>query len=291
VGRTSVDTNQNYARRSVKSAVQSVMDSRDLWINLTLREFRSKYKRSVLGWGWSLLNPLASIAIYWLVFGVFLDVQAPAGSPSGVSLFVLYLICGLLPWTFLANGLSSGMTSVVGNAALVKKVWFPREVLVFSVIASWLISFCIEMSVATGLLIAGGSEPYVYLPGVLVVMLLQTVFITGLSLGLAAVNVYFRDVSHLMGLFLQLWFYLTPIVYSLEQVPETKRLGSIDVPVRRLLELNPMLHFVNCYRALLYDNRWPSMADALWVVGAAGVAIVVGWRCFRRLEPLFAEEL
>jgi lipopolysaccharide transport system permease protein len=275
----------------VTTALRSLVDARDLWTNLTLREFRSKYKRSALGWGWSLLNPLASIGIYWLVFGVFLDVQAPVGDPSGVDLFVLYLVCGLLPWTFMANGLSAGLASVVANSALVKKVWFPREVLITSVVASWFISFCIEMSVATVLLVVGGSEPYLYLPLVFVVMLFQAVFIVGVGLGLSALNVYFRDVSHLFGLFLQLWFYLTPIVYSINQVPESHELAGVNIPVRDLLSLNPMLHFVDCYRALLYDNRWPAFSDMAWVVVSAIVAVVVGWRVFRRYEPTFAEEL
>src|SRR5436190_5838301 len=96
----------------------------ELLRNLTQRELKGKYRRSVLGWGWSLLTPLAQMAVFVVVFGVFFDAQVPVGDPSGLNTFAVWLVCGLLPWTFLANGLTAGMGSLVSNANLVKKVWF-----------------------------------------------------------------------------------------------------------------------------------------------------------------------
>src|SRR5687767_12024781 len=111
------------------TSVLELRRHRELFANLTLRELRGKYKRSALGWGWSLVNPLAQMVIFSLVFGVFFDFDPPRGDPSGLRVFAFFLLCGLLPWTFLANGVINGMGSLLANANLVKKVWFPRELL------------------------------------------------------------------------------------------------------------------------------------------------------------------
>src|SRR3954451_15687852 len=122
---------------STMSHYTELRGSGDLLVNLTQRELRSKYKRSVLGWGWSLLNPLASMVIFTVVFAVLLKQKPDVGNPSGLKLFPLFLLCGLLPWNFLANSMNGGMSTLVGNANLVKKVYFPREVLVAANVASW----------------------------------------------------------------------------------------------------------------------------------------------------------
>ena len=127
--------------------LSDVVQSRDLWVNLTLRELRGKYKRSFLGWGWSLINPLATMVIFTVVFSVLLKSNPAPGDPSGLHVFALFLLCGLLPWNYLSNSMTGGMYSLVGNANLVKKVYFPREVLVAANVASWLFSLLIEMCV------------------------------------------------------------------------------------------------------------------------------------------------
>ena len=143
-----------------------VTGSRELLWNLTLRELRGKYKRSALGWAWSLLNPLSTMAIYTLVFGVILPgSDAIPAMPNGKKVFALYLLCGLLPWNFLAQTTSVAMGSLVANGGLVKKVWFPREVLVFATSASMLFSFMIEASlliVQYSNLPAAGADSHTY---------------------------------------------------------------------------------------------------------------------------------
>ena len=130
------------------TTVSEISRHRELFANLTLRELRGKYKRSVLGWGWSLLNPLAQMAIFSLVFGFFLKVDPPVGDPSGLHVFAFFLLCGLLPWTFLANGAHQrAWASLLANANLVKKVWFPRELLVGATVGSFGVSFLIELGV------------------------------------------------------------------------------------------------------------------------------------------------
>jgi ABC-2 type transport system permease protein len=139
------------------TTVTEISRHRELFLNLTLRELRGKYKRSILGWGWSLLNPLAQMAVYSLVFGFFLKVDPPVGDPSGLHVFAFFLLCGLLPWTYLSNALTSGMDALLANANLVKKVWFPRELLVGATVGAWGVSFLIELGVLSVILLFAGN--------------------------------------------------------------------------------------------------------------------------------------
>ena len=121
--------------------LQEIASRRELFVNLTLRELRGKYKRSILGWAWSLLNPLTTMLLYSFVFGFILEIDPETGDPSGLRNFPLYLLCGLLPYNFLALSLSGGMGSLIGNSNLIKKTYFPREIMVGANTASWLVSF------------------------------------------------------------------------------------------------------------------------------------------------------
>lgn len=265
--------------------------SRDLMVNLTLRELRGKYKRSVLGWSWSLLNPLATMLIFSVVFRLFLKVPVPRGDPSGMKFFAFFLLCGLLPWTFLANGMGGGMGALVANANLLKKVYFRREVLVAANVASWLVSFLIELAVLSVALMIFGNFVLPWLIPVVVVVVIQTTFVLGLALMLSVLNVYFRDTQHLLGILLQLWFYTTPIVYPITLVPRHHEVLGWNVPMRAIYELNPMVRFVEVYRDCLYHLRLPSLGVVGSLLGLSVVTLAIGLAIFRRLEPRLAEEL
>jgi ABC-2 type transport system permease protein len=277
------------------TALRELRDSRELLVNLTLREVRGKYKRTALGQGWSLLNPLATLAIFSLVFGVLLQTRVPAGDPSGLDAFALFLACGLLPWTFFSGALSGGMSALVLNAGLVKKVYFPREVLVTSTVLSFVVTFLTELGVLTVLLLVFGGQPLLYLPLVALAVVLLTGFALGLALLLAIANVYFRDTSYLVALLLQFWFYLTPVVYPPSLVDDAvARRGGFDVlgvPAGTLYRLNPMERFVTLFRTLLYDDRLPSWQDWAGTLVATALALVVGALVFRRFSPRLVEEL
>lgn len=261
-----------------------------LW-NLTLRELRSKFKRSALGWLWSVINPLTAILVYSFVFGVFFKAEPPIGDPSGLHSYAFFLVCGLLPWTFLSNALSGATGSIVSNEGLVKKVFFPRWVLPASGSLAWLASFGVELVVLLVVLAVAGNITLVWIPLLLVVVAVQFVFVVGLGMALAALNTYFRDVQHFLAIALNLWFYATPVIYPITLPPDTADLLGFEVPIRRIIELNPMTAFVDAYRALLYDLRAPTAATFLEIVLWAVAAAVVGATVFRRLEPRLAEEL
>jgi len=263
--------------------------SRELVVNLTLRELRGRYKRSVLGWAWSLLNPLATMAIFSIVFIYFLKVTFPPGQPSGFDSFPFALLIGLLPWNFVSNGMNGSMDALIANSNLVKKVYFPREVLIFANVASSVVTLLIELSVLSVALVIAGNFVVPWLLPVALLVVIQTAFVIGIGLTLAVLNVYFRDVQHLVSILLQLWFYATPIVYPESAVPPHATIGGIGVLT--LYRLNPMVRFVEAYRACLYDLRLPSAADFAYLVVAAIVAVAVGAVVFARLEPKLAEEL
>lgn len=263
----------------------------ELLTNLTLRELRSKFKRSALGWLWSIINPLSLIAIYGVVFGIILSTDPPVGNPSGLDNYAMFLVCGLLPWTYLANGLSGSAGSIVANEGLVKKVFFPRWVLPASSVLSWLASFGVEMVVLAVVLAGFGNVVLTSIPMVVVVMLIQTVYIFGLGMLLSGANAFFRDVQHFLGIALNVWFYATPILIPASVIPEQYEALGFTFPLHDLFALNPMAAFVDAYRALLYDQRGPTLSTMIEISAWAVVVVVVGVALFRKLEPRLAEEL
>jgi ABC-2 type transport system permease protein len=276
------------------TAVTQLRGSRELLSNLTMREVRGKYKRTALGQLWSLINPLAMMLIYTAVFGQVLKIQVPPGHPSGLKVFALWLICALLPWNFLNSAISGGMGALVGNANLIKKTYFPREVLVAATVFSWDITLLTEMGVLALVLVAFGGMPLPWLPLVVVFIAQLTLFALGLGLALSVANVYFRDTQHFVGILMQLWFYATPIVYPITYVHDKAqhlKARGWDIHLEFIYRLNPMERFTAVFRNLMYDNRWPTLGDSLYCVGAAVISVAIGYWLFMRFEGRMAEEL
>ncbi|MGZ8764411.1 MAG: ABC transporter permease [Acidimicrobiia bacterium] len=273
------------------STIAEVVGSNDLTWNLTLRELRSRYKKSVLGWTWSLLNPLSTVIIYSVVFAFFLKIEPPVGDPSGLHNFAAFLLCGLLPWNFLSNSINGSMASLIGNANLLKKVYFPREVFVLSTIASLVITFLIELAVLAVILLVLGNMVLPWIPVVLVIVALQTVFCLGLGLMLSVLNVYFRDVQHLMSIALNALFYSAPIVYPISYVPDRADILGFDVPLGFIYRLNPIVQFVEVYRDAMYNLRFPPLLSVLYLLGWSAAMFGIGLAVFRRLEARVPEEV
>jgi len=268
-----------------------VVGARDLTWNLTLRELRSRYKQSALGWTWSLLNPLSTVIIYSMVFSFFLRIEPPVGKPSGLDNFAVFLLCGLLPWNFLQASLNGSMGALIGNSNLIKKVYFPREVLVISAVASLVITFLIELVVLAVILLVVGNMVLPWLPMVLVIVALQTVFCLGAGLMLSVLNVYFRDVQHLMSIVLNALFYAAPIVYPIRFVPDEATILGITLPLGTLYRLNPIVQFIEAYRNAMYNLRFPPLGSILYLLAWSLTLFAVGWAVFRRLEGRVPEEI
>jgi ABC-2 type transport system permease protein len=265
------------------TSVATYRASRELFNNLALRELRSKYKRSFLGWAWSLANPLAMMVVYTLVFKYFLHIKPAPGIPSGLDVFALFLLCGLLPWTFFQLSVNSCIGSLTGNESLIKKTYFPREILPGAAVGANLVSHLIEMGLLLVALLAFGNwRALIYLPFVVLLTILMASFALGFGLMLSAANVYFRDIQHFVGILFLVWLYLTPIIYPLSYVPHH---------YQSLLKLNPMTDAVLSYRAAWYDGTHPGWMElayfAAWALGMFAVGLLV----FNRLEAGLAEEL
>jgi len=283
------------SKRGQMNYLNEVWISRELLANLTLREVRGKYKRTALGQLWSLANPLALMLIYTVVVGFIFRIRPAPGDPSGLDAFPLWLLCGLLPWTFLSAVISSGLNSLVGNAGLIQKVYFSRIVLPLSAVGSTAYNWLFEMGVLLIAISIAGAFVLPWIPLVIVAMMLLAVFGAGISLMLSVANVYFRDTEHFVGIFLQIWMYFSPIIYPLSLVANgSAKVGGLlgtNVTVLDIYELNPVEHFVAVFRNLIYDNRFPSVSDWLTCLIWAVASLAIGAWIFRRNERNLAETL
>lgn len=261
---------------------ESVVEARELVRTLAAREIRGLYKGSALGWVWSLLNPLALVLTFTLVFRVVFRAPPPLGDPSGLNNYTLYLISGLIPWNLFSVALSGCTGSLVAQSSLITKVYFPRATVVVAKAIAVAFSSLIEFAVVIAVLQLAGNMVLPWLPIIVVLFVLELLFALGLGLLLSVANVYFRDVQYLLSIGLQLLFYAAPIIYPLSLVPQR---------ARTLYGLNPLVRLVEAYRDVLYHLRWPPFGDiaylALWAIGM----LVIGSFVFGRLEGRLAEEL
>jgi len=275
--------------------LNEVWSSRELLFNLVSREVRGKYKRTVFGQLWSLVNPLALMLIYTFVFGFIFKSNPEAGNPSGLDVFPLWLLCGLLPWTFFSSVVATSSGSLVANSGLIQKVSFSRTVLPLSTVGASAYNWAFEMAVLLIAISIAGGFVLPWIPLLVVAMVLLAVFAAGVGMLFSILTVYFRDTEYLLGLVLQFWIYLTPIIYPLSLVAResAKRDGLLGTPVTILgiYDLNPMVHFVALFRQLIYDNRFPDPVEWLVCLLWAAAALSIGMLVFRKNERNLAEAL
>lgn len=264
-------------------SLRTAVAHRNLLYLLSLKELRTRYRKSVLGWTWSLLNPISQTLIYSFVFLVVFRAQPPVGDPSGLEIFPLYFLSGLLPFQFFSMTVTTAIGVVEGNASLIKKVAFPHEHLVFSVTLAQVITLVIELVVLTIALMIFGQFALPWLLMSIPLIGLLMVFTTGVALALSAANVFFRDISYLWGIVSQLLFYSSPIIYTPDQIAN----GAL----RAMTNWGPMGSFVRAFHEMYYDGRMPGLGRWLHLALIASVTFAVGAWIFNRLSPRFAEEM
>lgn len=268
------------------SSAAQVYAHRNLISNLARRDLKAKYKRSVLGWLWSLINPAATLGVYTLVFGVILQGNAPVAGNGELRSFALFLFSGLIAWNLFANTLNSSMQSFEGSSPLLTKIYFPPECPAIAGVAGVLLQSVLELLVLVVIMAVVGNLSWTLLlfPAL---FLLLALFAGGLGMILSLMNIRYRDVSYLVSILLQVLFYCTPIVYDVTQVPE--HVGGL--PARRLFELSPTTQFVVCFRDIVYFLRVPPFGSMVYVVVVTGVVFTFGWWWFGRNAPKIIEEL
>lgn len=263
---------------------------RELLRNLVRKELKVKYKNSVLGFVWTLLNPALYLVVFTIVFQELL--------PNGVDDFAVFFLSGLLAWTLFSSSLGGACSSIVSNASLVQKVWFPREILPIAAIGAALMHFFFQATVLlSALVIFQRSPDWEMLPLVLLALLTTLVFTAGLGLLLAGWNVYLRDVQHLLELALLAWFWLSAVVYPFRVIDD--RLAESGVSSTVAL-FNPVIPIVITFQKAIYnptDDTVPTYgigwyATILGITFAASVVLLlIGLAVFGRLEDDFAEEI
>ncbi len=257
---------------------------RELVRNLVLRDLKARYKNSVLGFVWSLLNPLLMMLVFTVVFTVML--------PTNIERFPVFILCGILPWNWFSSSIGGAVHTIVGNATLIKKVYFPREALPLSLILSNAVNFLLALIVLFPLMLAFHTPITPWLLFLPVLIIIQAIFTLGVALILSTVNVFFRDTAVIMEVVLQAWFFLTPVVYDMKVLPEHKLIGGYDVEVRRLAYiLNPMGSLIANYRDILYWGLPPGV-DFLLRTAVTSLAVLgLGYLLFSHLAPRFGEEV
>jgi len=253
---------------------QTLLEYSELVRNLTVKEFKLRYRNSLLGFVWSLLNPLAMMIMLTLVFSTLLR--------SGVENFPVFLLTALLTWRFFSVSTSMSLSSIIGNAPLVTKIYFPRWLLVLSSNLANLIGSSLEFTALFPLLIFLGMRITYSVLLLPVILILEFILIIGVSLILAPLNVYYRDVNQIWDITLQAGFFLCPIIYSISLIPERYIFAY---------SLNPMTHVVESTRKILYYNTLPTIADFAIILVSGLLLLLAGYLIFRRLELRFAEEI
>lgn len=244
------------------------------------REFQSKYRNSVLGAAWTILNPLAMILVYTVIFAQVMHTRLP-GLDSTFA-YSIYLCAGVLTWGMFAEITGRAQNIFLENANLIKKLSFPRLCLPVSVVASAGLNFLILFGLFSGFLLISGNFPgWAYL-ALFPVLALQVVFAIGLGISVGVLNVFFRDIGQFFTLFLQFWFWLTPIVYPVTILPER---------LQFLMSFNPMARLIQAYQTILVNHQWPNW-QALWpVVIVSLLACAIGLRLFRKHAGEMVDEL
>ena len=239
------------------------------------KEIRGKYKASFLGVLWSFINPLLMVLVYAIVFPYIMRVQTEN--------YLIFLICGVIPWNWFTNVISQGTTCITNNANLIKKVYFPREVLPISTVTAGLINFLISCIIIVIFVLLGGcglSWHIVFLP---LIALVQYLISLAMIFVLSAINVYVRDVEYMVIFIMNMLFYATPILYSSSMFDKGWFIW--------VFRFNSFAHLINAYRDIFYVHEIPNVVNLLILLGVSVIALIIGYMIFKKLEKRFAEEV
>ena len=274
-------------RESIMKNLKELYDYRQMIFSLVKKDLRGRYKGSALGFLWTFLNHLLQLVVYSIVFSTIFR--------NNIEKFYLYLFIGLLPWMFFSSSLTVGSVSVISSKDMVKKIYFPREVLPIAYVTSSFVNMLLCFLVVFIVMIIGGIDPnstfhwtaLLYLP---IVMIVEYVLALGFAMLASALTVYFRDLEHILGIITMAWMYATPILYDVSMIQNIlveKGMGNL----MHLYMLNPMTPIIVAYHQILYYGQAPDMSTLLSAVVLGLFFLILGYLVFRKLQRGFAEEL
>lgn len=251
---------------------------RELLKSNVKKDIRGKYKGSFLGILWSFVSPLLMTLVYALVFPFLMR-------GSQYDSYTTFLIIGILPWTWFTTSIAQGTYCIIGNGGILKKVYFPREILPISVVSSGMINYLIQCIIILLFVIVNHRPITIYLLFLPLIILAQYLFTLGIIFITGAINVYIRDFEYIINFIIQLLFYATPILYELSMFEAAPKL------MYWLMKINPMAVLITSYRDIFYWGNMPHIKGLLVVTVASFVLCVVGLFIFRKLSKGFAEEI
>ena len=253
--------------------IKEVWEYRTMIRSLVRRELRGRYKASVLGFLWTFIVPLCQLLVYTVVFSVILK--------SNIERFYLYLFVALIPWNFFSNCLTGGASCIIQQQSMINKIYFPREVVPVSYVTSAFVNmlYCEVIVFATSIL-SGVHYSVLSLLCLPIVMLVEYVLALGITMIICAVNVYFRDLEHILGILSMAWMFMTPIMYDIAIVPDNL------LPIFRL---NPMTSIVTAYREIMYDGMTPRLETLGTAAGMGVLFLILGLLIFGHLKRRFSE--
>lgn len=255
--------------------LREIYEYRTMISSLIQRDLRGRYKGSVLGFAWTFLNPLLQLVVYTVVFSAIMR--------AGIEDYYLFLFVALIPWMFFSSSVAGGANSIMNQKEMVKKIYFPREVLPISYVTCQLVNMLLSFIVVFAVLLISGKglNPYalLFLPIVIVAEYLMAISITMIA---SAVTVYLRDMEHILSIVTMAWQFLTPVMYSIDMVPEE---------LRPVFNMNPMTPIIVAYRDIFYYKQAPELETLLHGFVFSVVLLVIGWLIFGQLKKHFAEEM
>ncbi len=259
----------------VQERIKEIYAYREMIFSLVKRDLKGRYKGSVLGFFWTFLNPLLQLAVYTLVFSTIMR--------SGIEDYYLFLFVALIPWIFFSTSLTGGAGCILAQQDMVKKIYFPREVLPVSYVTSQFVNMLLSFVVVFAVLI---FAKYPLRPAAVlclpVVMAVEYLLALGFTMIMSAVTVYIRDLEYVLGILTMAWQFLTPVMYSIDQIPQE---------VQWIFLCNPMTYVITAYRDVLYGGKIPRLETLLSAAATGIIMLAAGWFVFQRLQKHFAEEL
>lgn len=255
--------------------IKEVYTYREMIFSLIRRDLRGRYKGSVLGFLWTFINPLLQLLVYTMVFSIIMR--------AGIEDYYLFLFVALVPWIFFSTCLTGGASCLLAQKDMVKKIYFPRQVLPIAFVSSQFVNMLLTFLVIfVVLLFSGHSLNVIALLCLPIIMVVEYILALGITMIASAVTVYFRDLEYVLGIVSMAWQFLSPVMYSVEQVPEN---------LRWVFNINPMSHVISAYRDILYYGNMPKLSNLVSAFVVGILLLVIGNLVFENLQRHFAEEM
>ena len=269
----------NFLMLSLIKEIRAIYKWRELLWQMVGREVKARYKQSILGYFWVILNPLAQMLVMSFAFSIIMRI--PTNSSSNIP-YSIFLFVALLPWTLFSNSLGSAASSLVSSGGLITKIYFPRTILVISTIFAKIIDFSFANSILIIYMIIYKIPITWNILWIIPIFFIQQIFTLGLSLFFSAANLLYRDIQYLLSMILLLWMYITPVIYSADMVPAKYKI---------FFQINPMAVIINAYRQVVLAGGPPKYSSIIVATIVSLITLLIGLKYFKNREKIFADNI